>query len=574
MDEKIISPETTNEPTPEAPPSAAPITTPTVVAPTESTSTSATPPVTPSETATPPTEPAAPLAHVSSNVPHSRVKSLLISLVVLLIVGIGLFLVYHYGQTKSNSTTVVKKDIALIRVGSAEPLPVSFYPNVDDSTFTEDVDAQSFEGLTSFHDLTQVGPQLALSWTNPDTSTWVFKLRPNVKFHTGRTMTATDVKASLDDIQQFQLGPEYGSTIKSVTVVDPLTVKITTDGTDPILPNELANLPIYDTTSKTVNNPINGTGPYTLKPGTSTKTSIDLVAFNNYYGGQPRVHELIFSSLANSDAVVTALNSSKLDIGEVVTKDNATKITAPNYSILAVPSATVAHLVPNTLNGGPLSKLAVRQALMQALDANALLNVRGLEGTPASQIVAPSVPGYDPALTRPTYDVAAAKQALTAAGYPNGFSFTFTYYAGAQILADEIKKELALVGVTVNEDPQTSFDTLGAKVVGGLTDMYYNSLATSLVDASDYISPIIGDSNKFYNNPAITKVFTQANQTLDPTKRLALMKQVSDMMVADRADLPLYVIGATYFEVSKNIVVNPVDPAGLLGTHFNQAYGE
>ena len=577
MDEnETISPEPNTSSAPETPAAGPPKTSFDIVPPAGSTTTTVTPTVvtpTPTEPTAASTPPVTAVAKVSPSPHHSKAKSLVITLIMLAIVGTGLFLVYHYGQTKSTPATTVKKDVALVRVGSPEPLPVSFYPNVDDSTLPEDVDSQAFEGLTSFHTPTQVGPQLALSWTNPDSSTWIFKLHPNVKFHTGRTMTATDVKASLDDIQNFKLGPEYGSTIKAVSVVDPLTVKITTDGADPILPNELANLFIYDTTSKTINNPINGTGPYTLKPGSSTKTTIDMVAFDGYYGGRPYVRELIFNSFANGDVAVAAINTNKVDVASVLTKAGADKVTNSNYNTLAIPTPTVAHLVPNTLNGGPLSKLAVRQAIMQAIDVSSLLKARGIVGTPATQIVAPSIPGYDPSLTRPTYDVAAAKQALTAAGYPNGFSFTFTYYTGAQDLATELTRQLALIGVTVKQDPQTSFDTLGAKVFGGLTDMYYNSLATSVVDATDYFSPILSNT-KTYNNPAISKVFTEASQTLDPTKRLTLLKQVSDMLVADRADLPLYVVGDIYFEVPKNLVVNHTDPAGEFGIHYGQAYGQ
>jgi len=503
---------------------------------------------------------------------HRSIARWLIPLIILIIVGVGLYLAYHYGKTTNTPVVATQKDVPLLRVGVPEPLPPSLYPNVDDSALTNDVDNQAFEGLTSISGLNKVVPQLALSWTNPDSSTWVFKLRPNVKFHTGRTMTATDVKASLDAIQNYSLGPEYGSTIKDVSVVDPLTVKITTDGADPILPNELTELFVYDTTSKTPNSPVNGTGPYTIKPGTDIKNSIDLVAFNGYYGGRPHVRELIFTSFASPADSIKAVNAGSIDIGGVLSKANADKATNSNYTDLAIATPNVAHLVPNTTNGSPLSKLAVRKALMQGLDANAFLTARHLEGEPATQIVAPDIPGYDPALTRPTYDVAAAKKALANAGYPNGFSFTFTYYTSAQDLADELKRQMALIGVTVKEDPQSDFNILGNKVENGLTDMYYNSLSTSLADASDFISPLVANS-AFYNNPDISKVFTEASQTLDPTKRLQLLKQTIDMMDADRTDFPLYVVGDTYFKVPKNIVIQQVTQSGDMGVRFNQVYG-
>ena len=50
------------------------------------------------------------------------------------------------------------------------------------------------EFLTRASQNLQVKPELALSWTpNKDASEWTYKLRPNVKFQSGSTMTAADV---------------------------------------------------------------------------------------------------------------------------------------------------------------------------------------------------------------------------------------------------------------------------------------------------------------------------------------------------------------------------------------------
>src|SRR5579862_9904372 len=47
------------------------------------------------------------------------------------------------------------------------------------------------EFLTRVVESKRLVPELALSWsTNKEASIWTFKLRPNVKFHTGQVMTA------------------------------------------------------------------------------------------------------------------------------------------------------------------------------------------------------------------------------------------------------------------------------------------------------------------------------------------------------------------------------------------------
>ena len=91
----------------------------------------------------------------------------------------------------------------------------------------------------------KVGPSLALSWKNLDDTTWEVKLRPGVKFHDGSPFGAKDVKASFDRV----LNPENKLTargnhakIKSVEVVDDLTVRFKTDGPYPLFVERLTAL--------------------------------------------------------------------------------------------------------------------------------------------------------------------------------------------------------------------------------------------------------------------------------------------------------------------------------------------
>src|SRR5438105_2614262 len=83
----------------------------------------------------------------------------------------------------------------------------------------------------------KVGPSLATSWKALDDTTWEVKLRSGVKFHDGTPFTAHDVKATFDRV----LNPENKLTargnhakIKSVDVVDDLTVRFKTDGPYPL----------------------------------------------------------------------------------------------------------------------------------------------------------------------------------------------------------------------------------------------------------------------------------------------------------------------------------------------------
>ena len=87
-----------------------------------------------------------------------------------------------------------------------------------------------FDGLMDYEPGTStLRNDLAESYEiSPDGMIFTFKLRPGVKFHNGRELTAEDVKYSIDrvvDPATQSPGAGFFGSIKTITVVDPLTIK-------------------------------------------------------------------------------------------------------------------------------------------------------------------------------------------------------------------------------------------------------------------------------------------------------------------------------------------------------------
>ncbi len=475
--------------------------------------------------------------------------------------------------SKPAVSTVTQKDVALIRMGIQEPMLSTFYPGVEGNTIDYDVNSQVFEGLTRFEDKTKVVPALATSWTNPDNSTWVFKLRQGVKFHDGVTMTAQSVKDSLDATTGKDVFGEFNSTIKTVTVVDPSTVKIITDGPDPLLLNKLTYLNIFDTKGKP-NDASTGTGPYTLKAGTEATADLtQLVAFNGYYGSKVHVKEVDYVYYAEEKDVLTALQQNKLEIG--LLNDQALMAKVGSKFKDYVPETTlVALMVPNTSKpGSPLANKTVRQAVYTALDPVAILKARGLIGTAASQPVPVSIPGYNPTVKRPKTDVAQAKALLAQAGYPNGFTMKFTYFKNAGDLATELQKELGAIGVTLTLDPQTDGPTLQKKAFGGQTDAYYYSLSSDLIDTADVYNGLVYQQ-KNYSNTALDKLNTEQATTIDPAKRLKLLQQMNSTFMSDYGVFPMYELTGRPTAQRTDLHIEQQNLYSLSGILFSKVYGE
>ena len=70
-------------------------------------------------------------------------------------------------------------------------------PPTINEAFTIDLFSNVFEGLFRLDSALSVKPVLVSGWTNPDSKTWLFRLREGVRFSDGSPLTADDVTASL-----------------------------------------------------------------------------------------------------------------------------------------------------------------------------------------------------------------------------------------------------------------------------------------------------------------------------------------------------------------------------------------
>ncbi len=529
----------------------------------------AVPPPPPTTPPPPPPQPTQP-APVPEPKHRSKGKIALIVIFVLVLLGAGGYLAYRMTRPKV-VIVKVKKEIPLITEGTMQGAVDKFYPAVEGTGSDYEVNQQIFEGLVGFTDGTKITPLLADSWSNPDNSTWVFKLKQNVKFHTGRTMTAQDVKYSLDNFKDGYFGKLYTETIKSVDVVDANTVKITTDGPDPILLNHLVYLSILDSQSKAVNDPINGTGPYMVKPNTTpTDKETDLVAFDDYHGGRPLTRAVTFKYYDDENAVLDAYKKGELNIAETnLSRAKLTPILNANSTLLSADSLVVYHIGFNFFRtGSPILNPKVRQAVYLATDPLALMKVRDTDGTIASQVLPSEIPGYDSTITRPERDIAKAKQLLTEAGYPNGVTLSLSFFSGSPEVADELARQLKEAGITLKPDPQGD-STYDDVVFGGKAETFFTGTSTDVLDGSDVFANDFSGDN--YKTDEVDALIDKANQTLDEAARLSILQEISRKLMADYAWAPLYISRYNWI-IDKSYVFSRDQAGAPLGINFWKVY--
>ncbi len=103
-----------------------------------------------------------------------------------------------------------------------------------------------FDPLVAFEGPTFTpAPKLAESWTPLDDQTWEFKLRRGVKFHNGDDFTAADVRYSYGLYGDERSARRHNlASVTALEVVDPYTIRLTTNAPNPGLLANLASLSI------------------------------------------------------------------------------------------------------------------------------------------------------------------------------------------------------------------------------------------------------------------------------------------------------------------------------------------
>ncbi len=492
-----------------------------------------------------------------------------IFIILLLLAGIAAGGWYFYQKDKDNAKTPAatqSKDVQLLKIGVLSADYGDLYPNMSPSAYSVLVNSQMFEGLVRYEGGNKITPSLASTWTNPDDKTWLFTITPNVKFHDGHTLAPADVKYSLDTVMasNSDLAQLFADTIASVELVGTNQVKITTKEPDPILLNRLAFLYIIDANLPKGDEPSQaGTGPYEIKSGTKpTATSMKMVAFDDYHGGTPKTKALDFSSNEEAADLVKAFKDHKLNIAGPVPAADAKSVSGAYKFTSSEPN--VDYLGFNTVKTGPLQNKLVREAIRYAVNASAVGNASGNQTTAISQMIPPSIAGYNPSITPYKQNIAKAKQLLAQAGYPDGITISLST-ADDSAATDEVVKDLKQAGITVTVDQHKDFDEFIDYFSSGKADMFKVNYSSDTLDGLDITTTTFTGPN--YANPKLDALIAQIDATTDPAKRLKLLQEAETLIDEDVAVVPLYSEDEVWL-MDKNYDIVQDMPSALISAYF------
>lgn len=425
-----------------------------------------------------------------------------------------------------------------------------------------------FDGLVYRGPDLKIVPALATSWETLDGGLRLrFHLRRNVRFQDGEPFNAAAVKFTFDRLlgEQGSKGPQRSNyaSIQSVEVIDIDTVDLRLKAPDAVLLTNLAGFGAMMVPPRFIQekgedyfnaHPV-GTGPFRLLSYTP-KVGIKLGAFEQFWGGPPRLAELEYRFIPEPSTAIAELQAGRVDVVipptiptgmiPVIEKD-------PSLELLSVPGPAVDSLRFNTARG-ITRDVRVRRALIMAVDRDAINKaILGGHAASISSFQSRRSFGDDPTLQPLPYDPAQAKRLLHEAGVKPGARVQIDVRgndATFNEVAQAVASFLQVVGINAVLRPYDSNVFINDIVPAGRTGELFQQAWGGWTFDYDNTAVLMYHSGQMWNpydkDARLDALLEAQRSMLDVHARERKLQEIA-RYVADRAwEMPLYNLNAIY----------------------------
>ncbi|MGG0258496.1 ABC transporter substrate-binding protein [Bacillus mycoides] len=473
-------------------------------------------------------------------------------------------------KTKVPDKAKNRKDTLV--VGISKPGGV-FLPYFQQNGWDGNVTSVIFASLVSTDKQGKPTPELAEKWDiSSDQLTYTFHLRKDLKFSDGSPLTADDVAFTLTllhdkayegdkDISQYAVkgGKEYkegkANSIEGIQVVDPQTIKITTEKVNSqaltALGGEVLSKAYYgkdykqnaslDYLKALYEKPI-AAGPYKFEkyiPGQEVR----FVANENYYAGKPKIPNFIYK-ITSGDTKLQLFQTGEVDYTGLGTGDEVLEqAKALEFANIQIETAASFSYIYMNNNKPYLKDKKVRQALIYGLDRKKYVDtaLKGY-GTVANVPIHPTSWAYtEEGVNKYEYDKEKAKKLLDEAGWKvgsdgirekDGQKLKLSYFGpssakDSDLLIPIAKENYKEIGVEFNPEFM-DFNTMLSKVNKGDYDLA--SVSTPITSdpsetAGEYLSGV-NEKSLGYKNAKVDELIQKGIETVDIEKRKPIYKEL------------------------------------------------
>jgi len=419
-------------------------------------------------------------------------------------------------------------------------------------------------------------PSLAEKFeTSPDLLTYTFHLRPGVKFHDGKTLTAEDVKYSFDrcrnpktgavnyevfnDVDKIDMPDDHTVVIKMKRVNAPFLGRIAENGAGAIMP--------VDSGDKQGTMPI-GAGPFKFV-SREFGHEIVLDRFDDYWDGPAHLDRIVEREITEPTVRLTGLQTGELHVINDIPADRVeetkknSKLQTLSWFPLNFDFLNMNH------DFEPFKDARVRQAFDLMIDKDQLLQgALWSQGKPTASPSFPTSASYDAGLKSRPQDMDKAQALLAEAGYGPGklkltFKVTTNYpyhVEASQIMAEWFRAG----GVDMKIEQLTWADWLSQCWTN--RDFQITMMNFFTLWEPDFLYYSLWNSKGVFNyrnikDAEIDTLTQKARETVDAKQRADLYRQVQQRIFDQTHDVILWFrngsLGAQTMVRGLDTVVNP-----------------
>jgi len=468
-----------------------------------------------------------------------------------------------------------------------------------------DVDSWSFEQmifstLVDYGDGTSMVPEVASSWTTtPDGRHVHVQLRGDVRFSTGRQLTAHDVKYSLERVLRPHIhsqGAEFFAGIEGAAdyvagrapdvrgIVVPAgdRLEFVLVAADPLFLHKLA-MPFAAVVDREgvervgddnfARHPV-GSGPFVLAEWVYGQRL--RLARNPFYFRTERPFvdgvELVIG--VSDQLAWFKYQRGEIDLTGIPSAEFPRVTTDDRYRPLLMRRATLrTQYIGINCSLPPLDRVPVRQALNLAANRQRLIELIDGRGVPADTILPPEMPGYDATLRPYGFDPADARARLETVGLADGFETTLwaTRDPGSLRLAQSLQQDLRSVGVRLAIKPVDFPALLEAIRNPTMVPLFLLGWEADFPDPSNFLTVLLhsrsreANNHTFFASAEVDRLLDAAEPLVDETERLRLF-HAAEVRILDEAPwVPLFhpvSVGVRHPRV-RNYRLHPLRPARI-----------
>jgi peptide/nickel transport system substrate-binding protein len=453
--------------------------------------------------------------------------------------------------------------------------PVSLDPHEHISLHTLQVSHLLFDPLVRWRQDQTFEPRLAQSWEiSPDYTTYVFNLRPSVRFHSGRDLSAKDVVFTLNRLRESPDFKALFEPVESVAARDDLTVEVKTKAPYPLLLNLATYVfpmdsEFYSGTDERgrakdeivkhgasfASTNVSGTGPFTVVRR-EQGVLLELERNPDYWDEKSpgNVGRIVYRPIKESATRVAALLSDGVDFIAPVPPTDIARVKAhPCCEVITMQGTRILTFQLNQARVEAFRDPRVRRAINLAINREGIVDriLRGF-ASPAAQLSPPNYVGHNPDLS-PEHGVEKAQSLMKEAGYADGFSVTMmapnNRYVSDYRIAEAVAAMLARIGIKVDLQtmPMAQYWQKFDERAGDIMMIGWHSDTEDSANFAEFLVMTPDPETGYgqynagnYANPDLDALVLSTQSMTEPDERAEALRKVEAMIHDDAALVPLH----------------------------------